>query len=184
MDRTAYIGVGSNIDAYRNCIEGIGRITEDDRVELLVLSSLYRTSPVSPVAQADFLNCVCKIRWTRDAFDLLTFLESVEQQMGRRRDVCLGPRTLDLDILLFGNEIIGTDRLAIPHPRLHERKFVLVPCLEIDEGLVHPVLNQPFSLLLSQIHDDQRIAVFEKITKDIILEKRRGPSSLATPGSA
>ena len=62
--------------------------------------------------------------------------------------VHLGPRTLDLDILLFGDDIIDTTRLTIPHPRLHERKFVLVPCLEIDGSLIHPVLNQPFSRLL------------------------------------
>jgi 2-amino-4-hydroxy-6-hydroxymethyldihydropteridine diphosphokinase len=184
VDRIAYIGVGSNIEAYRNCIEGIGRLTEDGRLGLLCLSSLYRTSPVSPVAQDDFLNCVCKVTWGGEAMDLLEFLESVEQQMGRVRDVPMGPRTLDLDILLFDGLVIDTIRLTIPHPRLHERKFVLVPCLEIDRNLVHPVLNRPFFDILAAIGDDQRIDVFKTVTRDEILEKRSTFRLLSALGCA
>jgi 2-amino-4-hydroxy-6-hydroxymethyldihydropteridine diphosphokinase len=181
MDRIAYVGVGSNIDAHRNCREGIRRIAEDERVKILALSSLYRTSPVSPVAQDDFLNSVCKIAWHGEALELLSLLESVEQVMARRRDIPLGPRTLDLDILLFEGLILNTPRLTVPHPRLHERKFVLVPCLEIDPGLVHPVLHEPFARLLAGIVDDQRIALFKRLT---VKEIRLGKNGFApSPGS-
>lgn len=116
--------------------------------------------------------------------DLLEFLESVEQQMGRVRDVPMGPRTLDLDILLFDGLVIDTIRLTIPHPRLHERKFVLVPCLEIDRNLVHPVLNRPFFDILAAIGDDQRIDVFKTVTRDEILEKRSTFRLLSALGCA
>jgi 2-amino-4-hydroxy-6-hydroxymethyldihydropteridine diphosphokinase len=166
MDRTAFIGVGSNVDARKNCIEGIRRVMEDKRVTLLVLSSLYCTSPVSPVAQDDFVNCVLKIGWRGDAMELLYLLESLEQQMGRKRTVPLGPRTLDLDILLIDKLVFDSSRLTIPHPRLHERKFVLVPCLEIDENLIHPVTNLSFRQLLNALGDEQKVALLERISED------------------
>jgi 2-amino-4-hydroxy-6-hydroxymethyldihydropteridine diphosphokinase len=169
MNRVAYIGVGSNIDPYRNCLRGLRRVAEDARVELLDLSSLYRTSPVSPVAQDDFLNGVCKIGWKGEVLELLYFLESVEQEMGRRREIPLGPRTVDLDILLFDDLILHTSRLTIPHPRMHERKFVLVPCLEIDGELVHPVMKVPLSQLLDALEDEQRITLYKTITKEQVV---------------
>jgi 2-amino-4-hydroxy-6-hydroxymethyldihydropteridine diphosphokinase len=166
MDRTVFIGAGSNIDARKNCIEGLRRVVEDKRVTLLALSSLYRTSPVSHVPQDDFVNCVFKIGWRGDAVELLSLLESVEQRMGRRRIVPLGPRTLDLDILLFGNQVLNSSRLTIPHPRLQERKFVLIPCLEIDEDLVHPVTSLSFRRLLSALGDEQKVTLLEKMSKE------------------
>jgi 2-amino-4-hydroxy-6-hydroxymethyldihydropteridine diphosphokinase len=174
MNRVAFIGVGSNIDAYRNCLEGITRVTEDERVELLGLSSLYRTSPVSPILQDDFLNSVFKIGWKGEPVELLSLLETVEQRMGRKRDVLLGPRTLDLDILLFGDLVLETSRLTIPHPRLHERKFVLIPCLEIDSDLVHPEMKLPLARLLGLLGDEQKITPFRTITREEIEQKRKG----------
>lgn len=158
-------------------------MTEDGRLCLSSLSSLYRTSPVSPIGQDDFLNCACKITWKGEAAELLEFLESVERQMGRKREIPLGPRTLDLDILLFDDLILDSERLTIPHPRLHERKFVLVPCLEIDADLVHLVLNRSFSDLLASIGDDQRIEVFKTVTIDEIVEKRGAFRLLSALGS-
>ena len=166
MDRVAFIGVGSNIDPYRNCLEGIARVTEDERVDLLAVSSLYRTSPVSPIPQDHFLNCVFKIGWQREPAELLSLLESVEQTLGRKRDVSLGPRTLDLDILLFDDLVLETPRLTIPHPRLHERKFVLIPCLEIDRDLIHPVMKLPLAQFLTAIGDEQKITLFKTILKE------------------
>lgn len=175
MDQTAFIGVGSNMDARKNCIEGMRQVMEDKRVALRALSSLYRTSPVSHVAQDDFVNCVFKIGWRGDAMELLSLLESVEQGMGRKRQVPLGPRTIDLDILLFGDLILNTPRLTVPHPRLHERKFVLVPCLEIEGELVHPVMNVPFSRLLGALEDEQKITLYETITKEQIAGRGEAP---------
>jgi 2-amino-4-hydroxy-6-hydroxymethyldihydropteridine diphosphokinase len=165
----AYIGVGSNIDAYENCARGIRRVLEHPDISLLGLSSLYRTSPVSPVPQDDFLNCALKVRWAGQPRGLLALLFSVEQERARKRDVPLGPRTLDLDILLFDDLVIETPELVIPHPRLHERRFALVPCLEIDPDLVHPLFSLPLSRFLGEINDDQRLEVFGRLPEEEIL---------------
>ena len=165
----AYIGVGSNIDAYENCREGIKRVLEHRGVRFLALSSLYSTSPVSPIPQDDFLNCALKVGWTGSPLELLALLLSVERKRGRRRDISLGPRTLDLDVLLFDGLVLDTPELIIPHPRLHERRFVLVPLLEIDPHLVHPRLGLPLTRLLSEIGDDQRVDVFGSLRREQIL---------------
>ena len=166
---TAYIGVGSNIDAHENCAKGIRRLLRHVDIRLLGLSSLFRTSPVSPVPQDDFLNCALKVRWAGSPRDLLTLLLSVEQERARKRDVPLGPRTLDLDILLFDDIILETQELVIPHPRLHERRFALIPCLEIDPNLVHPRLGLPLSGFLDEINDEQRLEVVGRLREEEIL---------------
>lgn len=162
MAGIAYIGVGSNIDPYENCIEGIRRVRENEKAELLALSSFYRTSPVSPVPQDDFINAAVKIGWRGSPWDLLSFLASVEHERARIRAVPLGPRTLDLDILLFDDLVLDTPGLVIPHPRLHERRFALVPCLEIDPFLVHPRLHRPLASFLGDIGEDQRLELVGK----------------------
>jgi 2-amino-4-hydroxy-6-hydroxymethyldihydropteridine diphosphokinase len=169
MTGIAYIGVGSNIDAYENCITGIRRVIEKEGVEFLAVSSIYRTSPVSPIPQDDFLNCALKIRWSGSPLELLAHLTSVEIERARRRDVPLGPRTLDLDILLFDDLLLDAADLTIPHPRLHERRFVLVPCLEIDPHLVHPRLGRPIASFLDAIDDGQRLEIFGCVPEKEIL---------------
>jgi len=167
----AYIGVGSNIDPYEHCAKGIRRVLEHPDIRLLGLSSLFRTSPVSPVPQDDFLNCAVKVQWKGSPHDLLALLLSVEKEQGRKRGVPLGPRTLDLDILLFDDLILETQDLIIPHPRLHERRFALVPCLEIDPDLVHPLFRRPLSEFLETIADEQRVEVFGRLRDEEILPR-------------
>jgi 2-amino-4-hydroxy-6-hydroxymethyldihydropteridine diphosphokinase len=164
MSGVAYIGVGSNIDAYENCLRGVRNIVEDERVEFMALSSFYRTSPVSPIAQDDFINCAVKIGWSAWPFDLLSFLGAVELKMARVRHIPSGPRSLDLDILLFDDLLLETPELSIPHPRMHERKFTLVPCLEIDPDLVHPRLARPLAQFLDSIGDEQRIELVRMVS--------------------
>ncbi len=165
----AYIGIGSNVgDAYKNCVNSIRNVVSDERAGFVALSSLFCTSPVSPIAQQDFLNGALKISWSASPSDLLSFLLSVESKMGRQRDLPLGPRIIDMDILLFGDVLLDTDELTIPHPRLHERKFMLVPCIEIDPHLVHPRLGQPLVALLAKIGDEQKIEFFKRIPENEI----------------
>lgn len=167
--RVAYIGIGSNIgDTYRNCVDSIRHILSDERVDFLALSSLFCTSPVSPIAQQNFLNGALKISWSASPSELLPFLLSVETKMGRQRNLPLGPRIIDLDILLFDDLLVDTQELTVPHPRLHERKFMLLPCIEIDPTLVHPRLGQPLVKLFARIGDEQKIEFFKKIPKNEI----------------
>ncbi len=179
----AYVGIGSNIgDVFGHCLKGIEAVISDERAHFLGLSSFYKTSPVSPVPQDDFLNCVLKLAWDASAPELLAFLLSVEKKQGRTREVALGPRTLDLDILLFDTLVVDTPDLTIPHPRLHERKFALIPCLEIDPGLVHPRLKRPLAAFVEQIGDEQRVELQKTLSMEELLprtgrDKRPGPAA-------
>jgi len=169
MAGVAYIGVGSNVgDAFENCLQGVIAVIGNERATFVALSSLYRTSPVSPVAQADFLNCALKIAWRSTPRELLSFLREVETGLGRDRAVRFGPRTLDLDILFFDDLVLDAPGLTIPHPRLHQRKFALVPCLEIDPNLIHPRFRRPLVEYLNEIGDEQKIASFGRIPADRI----------------
>jgi 2-amino-4-hydroxy-6-hydroxymethyldihydropteridine diphosphokinase len=166
MTHAVYIGVGSNMgDARMNCLRGMGKVIRHPDAAFVAVSSLYRTSPVSPVVQDDFLNCVLGIAWRSGPSELLSFLQDVEEDLGRTREVRFGPRTLDLDILLFDDLVLDGPALTIPPPRLHERRFALVPCLEIDPGLVHPRLGKPLSQCLGEIGPGQEIAPVERLSR-------------------
>ena len=164
MAFSAYIGIGSNIgDRHSNCKSSIDRILSDSRAEFSALSSFYMTSPVSPVPQEDFLNCVLQIRWGGSPFELLELLRTTERMMGRVRDIPQGPRLIDLDILLMDDLVLESPELTVPHPRLHQRKFTLVPILEIDSSVVHPRLHRPLKEFLDEIGGDQKIEIYDGV---------------------
>jgi 2-amino-4-hydroxy-6-hydroxymethyldihydropteridine diphosphokinase len=157
-----FIGIGSNIgDKYSNCKSSIDQIISDHRAEFSALSSFYLTSPVSPVPQEEFLNSVLNIRWHGSPLDLLALLNHIEAVMHRVRDVPQGPRVIDLDILLIDDLVLESTELTVPHPRLHERKFALVPLLEIDPCAIHPRLRRPLRDFLDEIGPEQAIEMFK-----------------------
>jgi 2-amino-4-hydroxy-6-hydroxymethyldihydropteridine diphosphokinase len=136
---TAYIGLGSNLNDPRQQLERamdeVAQLAEG-RIEC---SSVYRTEPIGFADQPDFFNAVCRVRTGLDPEDLLDRLLQIEAGHGRRRDgVRDGPRTLDLDLLLYDARVLSSARLRLPHPRLHERAFVLYPLLELDPELLIP----------------------------------------------
>ncbi|MGD8568354.1 MAG: 2-amino-4-hydroxy-6-hydroxymethyldihydropteridine diphosphokinase [Gammaproteobacteria bacterium] len=136
----AYIGLGSNLDDPRHqvrsaCVE----LAAVGNLQFIAVSSLYRSAPLGPTDQPDYVNAVAEIATSLTAQALLDVLQHIENSHGRQRgEVRWGPRTLDLDILLFGEKIINSDRLTIPHPGLYERPFVLYPLQEIAPALVVP----------------------------------------------
>ncbi len=144
-------------DSPDNCIEAMRRTLDDQRAQFIDVSALYTTSPVSPIIQPEFVNSVLCLAWTGSPEELLHLLESIEQTMGRKRIVPQGPRVIDLDILLFGDAIVNLPDLTIPHPEMHRRKFTIVPCLEIDPQIVHPLYRRPLKDFLPDIAEDQRI---------------------------
>jgi 2-amino-4-hydroxy-6-hydroxymethyldihydropteridine diphosphokinase len=159
-NRGIFIGIGSNIgDKVQHCTESIKRVLDDERVKLLAVSSFYSTSPVSPVPQDDFINCAIAIEWGGTPADLLLFLNGIEEDMGRIRLVASGPRIIDLDILLYRDMVLSTLRLTVPHPELHRRKFALVPCLEIDHSLIHPLHRMPLVSFLEDMDKTQEISL-------------------------
>jgi len=139
----AFIGFGSNLQGpEKQVTRALHTIHEIPAIELLKSSSLYRSQPMGPSEQPDFVNAVAKISTELYPVDLLATLQRIEQQHERIRSTHRwGPRTLDLDILLYGDLEMNTEQLRIPHPGIREREFVLVPLREIEENLVIPGLG-------------------------------------------
>lgn len=160
--KEALIGFGSNLgDSRRICREAIDALKRDPRIDIRAVSSLYRTRPVGGVEQGWFLNGVILARTALDPWELLECLQKLELDFGRTREVHWGPRTLDLDILAFGEEIIASATLNVPHPLLHERLFVLIPMAEIAPAWVHPVLGSSIRRLLDRrlnaVHEEEAV---------------------------
>ena len=147
------IAVGSNLgDRIDHLRAGIAAIAGLDGVEITAVSALYETAPVGgPEQQGPYLNAALRVTTTRDAADLLADLHHIEADRNRVRRIRWGPRTLDLDLLVHGNTIIDTTELHVPHPRQHERRFVLVPVCDVAPDVIHPVLNRRMSDLLADL---------------------------------
>jgi 2-amino-4-hydroxy-6-hydroxymethyldihydropteridine diphosphokinase len=139
--KTVYLSLGSNLgDRAANLWAAIDRLAAVSNV--VAVSSLYETEPVEFTEQPWFLNCVVKLETEKMPRQLLAALLDIEIQMGRRRDRKKGPRIIDLDILLFGSSVVQTKGLTIPHPAMHERRFVLEPLAEIAPEVRHPVFKR------------------------------------------
>ena len=134
-----FIGLGSNLDdPLAQVRQALGELAQIDGCTLIADSSIYRSAPVGPQDQPDFVNAVAQITTSLSPIALLDQLQNIEQAHQRVRERHWGPRTLDLDILLYGQEIIHCERLDIPHPYLPERNFVLYPLAEIAPDLLIP----------------------------------------------
>ncbi|MEL6711452.1 MAG: 2-amino-4-hydroxy-6-hydroxymethyldihydropteridine diphosphokinase [Pseudomonadota bacterium] len=146
----AYIGLGSNLDDPIQQVQtAFNELAALPEVEMMAQSGLYRSAPVGPADQPDYINAVACIRTTLPAEALLDALQGLEQVHHRRRIRHWGPRTLDLDLLLFGEHTIRSERLIVPHPELTKRQFVLQPLMEIAPDLVI-VESGPVKRLLAQ----------------------------------
>ncbi|MGO9379877.1 MAG: 2-amino-4-hydroxy-6-hydroxymethyldihydropteridine diphosphokinase [Dissulfurispiraceae bacterium] len=136
-----YIGIGSNLgDKEGNCRTAIERLCAQG-ITVKKISSPYRTKPWGVEDQPDFVNMAVEAETSMQPTDLLAVLKTIEQGMGRQDGVRWGPRLIDLDLLFYGDIVIWSDKLTVPHPLLHKRDFVLLPLAEIAAGLVHPVLK-------------------------------------------
>ena len=148
---TIYLGLGSNIgDKVANCLLALEAISASDHNHLHTVSSLYKTEPIGYTEQDWFINCAAEVSTTLPPRTFHSFVQGIEKRMGRKKTVPMGPRIIDIDILFYGNEILDEEDLIIPHPRLHERGFVLVPLAELVPDLLHPVLKKTIRDLLKQ----------------------------------
>ncbi|MDH7603204.1 MAG: 2-amino-4-hydroxy-6-hydroxymethyldihydropteridine diphosphokinase, partial [Armatimonadota bacterium] len=128
MEKTVYLGLGSNLgDRAANLREAIRRLNEGNGCKVVRCSSIYESKPVGVVEQPDFLNAVVEVATALPPFRLLEYCQAIEDAMGRVRTIRWGPRVIDIDILLYNQQSLRTDKLVIPHPEMLNRAFVLVP---------------------------------------------------------
>lgn len=152
-----YLGLGSNVGERETTLRAALELLSGRGVATWRVSSLYLTEPVGGPPQDWFLNMVVAARYAGSPEALLAACLLVEQELGRERRVPNGPRTLDIDVLLFGSDQRDRDGLTIPHPRMHERRFVLEPLVEIAPDVVHPVFGLTARELLARCPDASRV---------------------------
>ena len=139
---TAYLGLGSNMGDKEENLNKALKLLSTDNTILLNTSSFYGTKPVGYEDQEDFINCAAKIKTLLTPEELMNFLLNIEKELKRERVIRWGPRTMDLDILLYDDIVTSSEEVIIPHPRMHERLFVLKPLSDIAPYVVHPLLNK------------------------------------------
>lgn len=151
----AFIGLGANLGDARNTLEeALLALSALPHVELVCVSPFYRSAPVGFSPQPDFINAVSEIKTHLSPQELMRLLLSLEKLFGRRREKRWGPRVLDLDLLLYGDEIIEDEFLSLPHPRLEERAFVLLPLLSLAPEILIPGKGQASAYLPSVARQD------------------------------
>jgi|ERR1700746_1995061 2-amino-4-hydroxy-6-hydroxymethyldihydropteridine diphosphokinase len=160
-EKTVYLSLGSNIgDREQNLRSAMDELPHAG-VALRKVSSFYETEPVDLREQPWFLNCVVEAETHFDPFMLLRALREIETKMGSKKLVAKGPRLIDMDILLYGSETIDTPELQVPHPRMHLRRFVLVPLAEIAPDVIYPATNLSIRQLLERTPDRSAVRGLE-----------------------
>ena len=162
---TAYIGIGSNLgDRHQNCLTALNMLQKIPGCTMTGQSDWYLTEPVGVEGQERYVNGAVSISTELSARDLLKMLLAIEQNMGRIRRKRWESRIIDLDLLLFGREVINEKHLTVPHPLMHERRFVLVPLVQLEPNLTHPLLGLTMSELLARLPEDgQEVGLKEGI---------------------
>lgn len=161
-EEVVFIGIGSNQgDRIENVKEALKKI--EQKFKLLKASSLYLSQPVGMKRGTPwFINCVVEVKTKEKPEEILSFLEEVEKEMGRERKGKFFPRPIDLDLLLYGKKVIEKPPLTIPHPRMHKRRFVLLPLVEIEEKAYHPSLRKTARELLMGLEDEWIVEKLEE----------------------
>lgn len=157
----AYLGFGSNLgDRRRRILTAMELLDQEQGVFVVSRSSLYETDPVGETDQPPFLNAAAGVETTLSPQEILGLIREIEKTIGRTPTYRWGPREIDIDILLYDDCVVDEEGLTLPHPRMHERAFVLVPLFEIAPDAVHPVLNQTIKELLLVLEPYSGVRLF------------------------
>lgn len=162
---TVYLSLGSNKGARAQYIARAIVALAEHGVNVIQKSSLYETEPVETSSKSWFLNCVIEAETKLLPPQLMHTLLDIERSLGRRRRVLRGPRFIDMDILLYDDRVVNTDHLKVPHPRMAERRFVLVPFAEIAPETRHPVYNKTVTELLAETPDRSEVKPYRDESK-------------------
>lgn len=158
----AFISLGSNIGDRSNFLKkALKKLSSSYPIKLVNVSSIYETDPVGYTDQDLFLNMVVQLDTELSPFELLKACLETEKNLGRKRETHWGPRTIDLDILLYNEENIITERLTIPHPRMFERSFVIIPLLEISPEAIIPSLNKSLREVADELSDREGVRIWK-----------------------
>ncbi len=177
-----YIGMGSNLgDPVQNLKTALSHLQDVHGLDLLRISSFYRSAPVGYEDQDWFVNSVAEGETSRSPRDLLLVLQSIEKAMGRDKRFRWGPRNIDLDILFFAETVLEEQDLILPHPRADQRRFVLEPLVELAPDRIHPKSGKTFRTLLSELGNSQPVWKMEGVTAApvSIREKREDHSAVS-----
>ena len=157
--QTAYLGLGGNLDGSTTAIaSALALLDAHPHIDVLAVSSLYQTAPIGLTTQPDFVNAVARIETRLAPEDLLSTTLHIENLLGRIRTERWGPRVIDIDVLLYGHREISTPRMTVPHARMHERAFVLVPLAELEPDLRIPGSTEPVLVAAERLAGDTRIS--------------------------
>lgn len=163
MENKAYIALGSNLgDRFGYLTQAIILLEGQEKISVINTSSIYETDPVGYTAQDQFLNMVIKVETSLSPVELLDTCLEIELKLGRKREIKWGPRTLDLDILLYNHEIVETEKLTLPHPRMSERAFVILPLLEMDPYIKLPNAREPLANDLLRMPDREGVRIWKQ----------------------
>ena len=157
---TVYLLTGGNVGNRQQYLQHAARLIEDSCGKIRRYSAIYETAPWGKTDQGAFLNQALELATLLSPGSLMQQLLHIEKAIGRTRQELYGPRTIDLDILLFNEEILHTPLVTIPHPQMHLRRFVLAPLCEIAPALIHPVFNTPVAQLLQECPDELPVKKF------------------------
>lgn len=162
-----YLGLGSNLgQREKNMNRALKELKNLRSVEVMKRSSIYEAEPVGFKDQGFFLNAVIKIKTKLPPLSLFYLLKGIEKKMGRIKGKRWGPRKIDLDMLLYDNVIMKDEKLVLPHPQMHKRRFVLIPLIELGSRLKHPVLKLTPKRLLGKIEESQKLRTFKREWKN------------------